>query len=197
MADGVAGRDGRTLACSRIGCDLPAVASVSFDAVNQLAWLDTVVEARGAGFLCPGHVERLTAPRGWSLLDRRSPEAKLFVAPAATPTTAPESRAARAPKRARAPRARHPKSAVAEATPAAARGAATRAADDDLELPFDDPPAMPTAWSPRNLPALDEEIDDRTPLLARAFESLRHHEQGRHDQGRPADRDPGRAPDGA
>ncbi len=73
------GSDGWNPTCSRIGCDAPAAASFSFDALNSLAWLDTVVEARGAGFLCRDHAERLTPPRGWSLLDRRSPEPMLFV----------------------------------------------------------------------------------------------------------------------
>lgn len=190
VAAGVQGRDGRTLSCSRIGCDSVAVASFSFDALNQLAWLDTVVEARGAGFLCQHHAERLTPPLGWSLLDRRSPEPKLFVAPAARSAAPTAAKPERAPKRTRASRARHPKNPPAGdqethglPAPEPAAGAAT--VGD--ELPFDDPPPMPTVWSPRNLPALDEDIDDRTPLLARAFESLRRHE------GRP----PGPSPEGA
>jgi hypothetical protein len=38
---------------------------------------------------------------------------------------------------------------------------------------------MPRTWSPRDLPALDDEFDERTPMLARAFESLRQHEERR------------------
>ena len=156
------GRDGRTITCSRIGCDAPATASFSFDALNGLAWLDTVVEARGAGFLCRDHAERLTPPRGWSLLDRRSPEPKLFVqlradaARAKTPGGATErparkSRAKQRPRRARGFR------------PVDVRAAVRRSAAA----------TMPRSWSVRDLPALDDEFDDRTPMLARAFESLR------------------------
>ncbi len=175
---GVDGRDGRTITCSRIGCDAPATASFSFDALNELAWLDTVVEARGAGFLCQVHAERLTPPRGWSLLDRRSPEPKLFVAPSVLPTAAGPKRE-REPKRNRATKARHAKAAPeSSATPSPSKPSSgdtpTGAA---AELPFDAPPPMPRTWSPRDLPALDDEFDDRTPMLARAFESLRQHEE--------------------
>lgn len=173
------GRDGRTITCSRIGCDAPATASFSFDAWNELAWLDTVVEARGAGFLCQVHAERLTPPRGWSLLDRRSPEPKLFVAPSVLPTAAAPKRE-RAPKRSRAAKARHPKAAPAEsaATPSPSTPASEGApVGGPAELPFDAPPPMPRTWSPRDLPALDDEFGDRTPMLARAFESLRRHEE--------------------
>ena len=169
------GRDGRTISCSRIGCDAPATASFSFDALSELAWLDTVVEARGAGFLCQLHAERLTPPRGWSLLDRRSSEPKLFVAPSVLPT-ATEPERERAPKRSRATKVRHSKTAPAETT---ATGPAIGDAPAAGELPFDAPPPMPRTWSPRDLPALDDEFDDRTPLLARAFESLRQHEERR------------------
>ena len=175
------GRDGRTITCSRIGCDSPATASFSFDALNELAWLDTVVEARGAGFLCPVHAERLTAPRGWSLLDRRSPVPKLFVAPSVLPTAA-EPKRERATKRSRATKARHPKPAPGEsaaATSPSAPASDDRSVGNAAELPFDAPPPMPRTWSPRDLPALDEEFDDRTPMLARAFESLRQHEERR------------------
>jgi hypothetical protein len=181
------GSDGWNPTCSRIGCDAPAAASFSFDALNCLAWLDTVVEARGAGFLCRDHAERLTPPRGWSLLDRRSPEPMLFVqrraevarsqaAGGAVERPARKSRA----KRGRATRARHDGggSASTPASDAETGHAATAAGGAVPELPFDEPAAAastsgPRSWSVRDLPALDDEFDDRTPLLARAFESLR------------------------
>jgi hypothetical protein len=178
----VDGRDGRTITCSRIGCDTPAAASFSFDALSELAWLDTVVESRGAGFLCEHHAERLTPPRGWSLLDRRSPEAKLFVAPSVLPSaTSAEPKRERAPKRTRAAKARHAKVVAAESAESAesATKSAPTAATSEGELPFDAPPPMPRTWSPRDLPALDDEFDERTPMLARAFESLRQHEERR------------------
>jgi hypothetical protein len=188
----VDGRDGRTITCSRIGCDAPAAASFSFDALNELAWLDTVVESRGAGFLCEPHAERLTPPRGWSLLDRRSPEPKLFVAPSVLPGAAPAApKRERAPKRTRAAKSRHAKPAT-EST--SATGAATGApASTDGELPFDAPPPMPRTWSPRDLPALDDEFDERTPMLARAFESLRQHEERQPDSRPDPQPDPGLA----
>jgi hypothetical protein len=179
----VDGRDGRTITCSRIGCDAPAAASFSFDALNELAWLDTVVEARGAGFLCEPHAERLTPPRGWSLLDRRSPEPKLFVAPSVLPSAAPaEPKRERAPKRTRTSKSRHAKAAAESATATGAETAtevAPAAAPGEGKLPFDAPPPMPRTWSPRDLPTLDDEFDERTPMLARAFESLRQHEERR------------------
>ena len=189
------GRDGRTITCSRIGCDAPAAASFSFDALNELAWLDTVVESRGAGFLCEPHAERLTPPRGWSLLDRRSPEPKLFVAPSVLPSTAPaEPKRQRAPKRTRASKSRHAKSAAESATPAESATAAVPApARSEGELPFDAASPLPRTWSPRDLPALDDEFDERTPMLARAFESLRQHEERRPDTatGPDSSSDPG------
>jgi hypothetical protein len=152
------------------------VASFSFDALSSLAWLDTVVEARGAGMLCQYHAERLTPPRGWSLLDRRNPDAKLFV------ERAPKEGTGRRPKRPRASRPRH-------AAPAVEPGVSEAPSADEPALPFDSAPGptVPRTWSPRDLPALDENLDERTPLLAKAFESLR---QAEADRGTPA-RDPG------
>ena len=185
------GSDGWNPTCSRIGCDAPAAASFSFDAVNCLAWLDTVVQARGAGFLCRDHAERLTPPRGWSLLDRRSPEPMLFVQRRAdaAQTTAPggaierPARKSRA-KRGRSTRGRHDGAASASDP---ATGAVTASTGRVPELPFDRAsiasPA-PRSWSVRDLPALDDEFDDRTPLLARAFESLR---QAQTDAGTESD----------
>jgi len=187
------GSDGWNPTCSRIGCDAPATASFAFDAVNCLAWLDTMVEARGAGFLCRDHAERLTPPRGWSLLDRRSPEPMLFVQlrSEASRAKAAEGTAARPARKSRAKRSRahdrHDAGASASATPTTSAAApATGAAVN--ELPFDAPAAAasspaPHSWSVRDLPALDDEFDDRTPLLARAFESLRQSQSESGDAG--------------
>ncbi len=45
----------------------------------------------------------------------------------------------------------------------------------------------PRSWSVRDLPALDDEFDDRTPLLARAFESLRQSQSASETGGTPGD----------
>jgi hypothetical protein len=180
--------------------------------VNCLAWLDTVVEARGAGFLCREHAERVTPPRGWSMLDRRSPEPMLFVqrhveadplgaGPLGAGAGAPDGRTRpRRPKRSRAARPRHDtgdgngNGNGNEAPVPAERSPGERA---EPELPFaaapTTTPAAPRSWSVRDLPALDEEFDVRTPLLAKAFESLRQSQTER----RPAPGDPESGPPSA
>jgi hypothetical protein len=168
---GMDGRDGWTPTCSRVGCDAPAAASLAFDAVNCLAWLDTVEPARGAGYLCGYHAERITPPRGWSMLDRRSPEPMLFVQRGDDRTPAPAAGRPRPrrPKRTRAHRSRH----LAPADDREPGTATDGATGDEPELPFDALSPTPRAWSVRDLPALDNEFDARTPMLAKAFESLR------------------------
>jgi hypothetical protein len=167
----VDGSDGWTPSCSRIGCDAPAAASLAFDALNCLAWLEPMEPARGAGYLCSYHAERITPPRGWSLLDRRSPEPMLFVQRGAdpTPATAAGRDRPRRPKRTRAHRSRH----AAGTDERAAAAEAGEVPGAEPELPFDGTSPTPRAWSVRDLPALDDQFDARTPLLAKAFESLR------------------------
>jgi hypothetical protein len=60
--------------CLRPGCDRPAAARLSYDAVSCELWLDDV-EVPGPRSriqeLCEFHADRLTVPRGWVVTDRR------------------------------------------------------------------------------------------------------------------------------
>ncbi len=136
-------------------------------------WLDPIsTPGRGAGVLCERHADRLSPPRGWNLLDRRAPEARLWTGrPAAAKSTPPI-----APRTARRER-------PARARPCAVPGPL---------LPFDTEPepvpttpvastrdATPRTWSPRDRPGPEFEhvLDARTPMLARAFDSARPTEE--------------------
>jgi len=153
-------------ACSRLGCDEAAVSVFAFDALESLVWLDPIsVPGRGAGVLCQRHADRLSPPRGWNLLDRRAPAARLWTGrPAATtarPPAAPHTARRERPARSRpcpAPGPRLPFDVTPEPAPAVT-------ADD----------TAPRTWSPRDRPGpeLERVLDARTPLLARAFDSAR------------------------
>ena len=80
-----------------------------------------------------------------------------------------------------------------ESLRALATAAVPAPARSEGELPFDAASPLPRTWSPRDLPALDDEFDERTPMLARAFESLRQHEERRPDTatGPDSSSDPG------
>jgi hypothetical protein len=147
--------DGATT-CSRLGCNERAVAVFAFDARECLVWLDPLGgQGRGAGMLCELHADRMSPPRGWNLLDRRSAESRLWIGRTAM-TTAP------LPSR---------------------RTVTTRPREcptPNPALPFDAPAAReaePTRprWSPHDRPGPDFEhvLDARTPMLARAFEGSR------------------------
>ncbi|HEX9504662.1 MAG TPA: DUF3499 family protein [Acidimicrobiia bacterium] len=134
-----------TARCARLGCGAAASSSFSFDASVSLVWLDPLIGPnQGAGLLCDTHADRMTPPRGWNLQDRRGPTPRLWAERPAEPTRVVTRR-----ERARRSRPR----------PAAA------------PLPFDDD----ARWSPRARPGpdLDQVLDARTPLLARAFEAAR------------------------
>jgi hypothetical protein len=159
----VAGVDGAPI-CSRLGCDELAVAVFGFDARECLVWLDPLGPGgRGAGLLCGAHADRMSPPRGWNLLDRRSAEARLWIgraAPAAAPST-PRQRSRATRGRPCAPTGpRLPFDTVVAPEP----DVAVRAAEQARQ-----------PWSPRGRPGPDLEhvLDARTPLLARAFEAAR------------------------
>src|SRR5262249_46837720 len=133
-----------------------AVAGFAFNAGDCLVWLDPLGgRGQGAGVLCELHAERMSPPRGWNLLDRRSAASRLWIGrePVAPPLP---PRRREVPARPRA---------YASPNPA---------------LPFDAPAARETeparaSWSPHDHPGadLDHVLDARTPLLARAFEAAR------------------------
>ncbi len=143
------------------------MAVFAFDAQESLVWLDPIdTPGRGAGVLCLTHADRLSPPRGWNLLDRRGAESRLWLGePAAT--TPASRRPRREPARSRprtAPGPRLPFDSP-EPTPAPAVAKIVTVPDADL-----------APWSPHDRPGVEFEhvVDARTPLLARAFEAVRH-----------------------
>ncbi|MDJ0923850.1 MAG: DUF3499 family protein [Acidimicrobiia bacterium] len=72
-----------TITCSRCRSDAESV--MSFDYSSRLMWLSDIEGQLepGAGYLlCVQHAGRLSPPVGWTLVDRRSPMARLFPVPA-------------------------------------------------------------------------------------------------------------------
>ena len=63
--------------CGRHGCNAPVTAIFRFDGRAQTVWLDDPDQDRlgWGGRLCTRHADRLTPPRGWHLLDRRTVKA--------------------------------------------------------------------------------------------------------------------------
>ena len=62
--------------CSRTGCSEAATASLTYDYAHAMAWLDPLHAERDphAYDLCDRHADRLTAPQGWQVRDRRRVE---------------------------------------------------------------------------------------------------------------------------
>jgi hypothetical protein len=135
--------------CSRIGCSGDAVATFCFDARATLVWVDTLEPDRGtgAGVLCVQHADALTPPLGWHLQDRRTGRPRLW-----------EDRPA-------PPRRRRHRPAMATVDAGAADREKPEPGVEVASLPFDEPPAARSH--------LDELLDARTPLLTRAFASVR------------------------
>jgi hypothetical protein len=153
-------------ACSRLGCDEPAVAVFAFDARECLVWLDPLGPGgRGAGVLCNNHADRMSPPRGWNLLDRRDVESRLWIGrTAAVSAVPPASR-----RRERTPRTR-------PCAPSGPRLPFDTTATREPEAPVVRPPEPERQpWSPHDRPGpeLEHVLDARTPLLARAFEAAR------------------------
>ena len=78
-----------------------------FDSVRSVVWLESVAPTRvdevRSGMVCRRHGDSMSAPRGWTLDDRRGDSATLFgTPPDAGVTTAPEPR--RSPRPRRVPR---------------------------------------------------------------------------------------------
>jgi Protein of unknown function (DUF3499) len=164
--------------CSRLGCNEAAVAVFAFDAGESLVWLDPIdTPGRGAGVLCLTHADRLSPPRGWALLDRRGAELRLWLGePTATTPASPRPRREPARSRSRiAPCPRLPFDG-GEPTPAPPVPAQTLTPAPAVARIVSVPDADLPPWSPHDRPGVDFErvVDARTPLLARAFEAVRH-----------------------
>lgn len=70
----------------RPGCDRPAAARLSFDSDVLEVWLDEVTaDPEPVQEVCEFHAERLTAPRGWTVSDRRAPRPADEVLPSGRP----------------------------------------------------------------------------------------------------------------
>ncbi len=117
--------------CARPGCTAPATATITFDGLRRVVWLNPLAEAAAysAGNLCRRHAEHLNPPRNWELRDTRPRPGR------GEPTGAP------APSRYVAPAPAPPPTLPFE------RPAARRAARPLLGTPGD-PDAAPVATSP-------------------------------------------------
>ena len=161
--------------CSKAQCGAPATARVAFDALGCMVWIDRFdadgprdVSARGAGALCSRHADRLVAPRGWAVQDRRGPDLRLWSErpPAPCLNGVPVSATVDPPPGARtvAPQAR------------------TRVIVRELSLPFDAP--APSGAPPRAASNEDADEIDRllatptSPLLSRAFNAAHSRQAG-------------------
>jgi hypothetical protein len=69
----------------RPGCDRPAAARLTWDPVGRALWLDDVEDDQQAQQVCWEHAETLSAPRGWTVTDRRSSDVALGPPGAAGP----------------------------------------------------------------------------------------------------------------
>ena len=63
--------------CDRPGCSEPVFLQYGFDSVAAVVWLELPQDADASG-LCELHAERLIAPKGWTIDDRRDPALRLF-----------------------------------------------------------------------------------------------------------------------
>lgn len=90
--------------CRRPGCGREAEVCISYDAVACQVWLDPISMAPAGGQpLCADHAQRLSAPRGWVVLDRRTSQSAL-VTGAGTSAPVEDARGRTAVPRRRLPR---------------------------------------------------------------------------------------------
>ena len=68
--------------CSRTGCSEGAAVTLTYQYSVAQVWLDDLADERDphAYDLCDRHADRLTAPQGWQVRDRRRRAAQLAVA---------------------------------------------------------------------------------------------------------------------
>ena len=65
--------------CQRPGCSHPAVGRIGFDAAAAVLVIDGFIDVSGAvAVLCEVHLERMTAPKGWTIDDQRVGQRSLF-----------------------------------------------------------------------------------------------------------------------
>lgn len=173
--------------CARSGCNGAAVATLSYDRIALVAYLVDAddPESREPGDLCARHTAKLVLPRQWQLDDRRAGATP----PATTTTTATETATEpTAEPVTPAKKLRVVKGAAAPAKPARAKKSRPAARQkwtapepslfDSTSEPAaavpaarDEPAPSEPVWMPRFADdgELESEVDDRTPLLRRAF----------------------------
>lgn len=61
-----------SMRCCKPGCGGPAAARLTYDHGGAMAWVDDP-GGDGGWSLCAGHADRLRLPKGWTLVDRRTP----------------------------------------------------------------------------------------------------------------------------
>jgi Protein of unknown function (DUF3499) len=68
--------------CARPTCSAEATVTLSYGYAERNVWLDrlTAVDDPANHDLCEGHADRVTAPQGWVLHDRRAPAAPIWQA---------------------------------------------------------------------------------------------------------------------
>jgi hypothetical protein len=68
--------------CSRTGCSEGAAVTLTYQYSVAQVWLDDLADERDphAYDLCDRHADRLTAPQGWQVRDRRRRAAQLAIA---------------------------------------------------------------------------------------------------------------------
>jgi hypothetical protein len=68
--------------CSRSGCCESAAVTLTFQYAHAQVWLDALAPERDphAYDMCDRHANRLTAPQGWQVRDRRRPPQPTLIA---------------------------------------------------------------------------------------------------------------------
>ena len=59
--------------CARPGCNQPAIATLTYDYGNRVAWIDrlSAEDHPMTHDLCERHAASMSVPKGWRLEDRR------------------------------------------------------------------------------------------------------------------------------
>src|SRR4051812_36499693 len=89
-----------TSSCRRPGCTKVAAVTIRYDPVSCQLWLDPINGAdRSVQSLCLDHADRLSAPRGWVVVDRRGLQTSIVTSPVVASEEAPKRAGARPVRR--------------------------------------------------------------------------------------------------
>lgn len=143
----------------RPGCGRPASTRLAYDPDLLEAWLDELAAEPGpVQEVCDFHADRLTAPRGWTVSDRRQPKASSESLPsgrppstvAATPPTAPQSAQESAAPESTSPESEAPQTEVPES--AVPQSAAPEPVAPEVTAPGAPAQTSPASSSPAPTP---------------------------------------------